>query len=110
MSHVPQTMWRSAHLLALISQNLAHILSFAQPALLTVHAPGFYRGLSTLRTRILLQDMLSTLQRIVDNGHGYAVDGDVFFDVKSLPKYGRLSGLTLVRRRCVYQSETHHER
>lgn len=50
-----------------------------------------------LNTRPAVQDMLSTLQRIVDNGHGYAVDGDVFFDVESLPGYGRLSGLIPVR-------------
>lgn len=37
-------------------------------------------------------DMVSTIEQIISNGHGYAVDGDVFFDVASLPGYGRLSG------------------
>ncbi|KAL3143574.1 hypothetical protein ABBQ38_002371 [Trebouxia sp. C0009 RCD-2024] len=39
-----------------------------------------------------VSDMVSTIEQIISNGHGYAVDGDVFFDVASLPGYGRLSG------------------
>lgn len=35
-------------------------------------------------------------QRIIDNGHGYAVGSDVFFDVASLPGYGKLSGRSQV--------------
>ena len=36
--------------------------------------------------------MIQMIQRIVDNGHGYAADGgDVFFDTASLENYGRLS-------------------
>ncbi len=37
-------------------------------------------------------DMVATIEQIIANEHGYAVDGDVFFDVASLPGYGRLSG------------------
>ncbi|KAG2482286.1 hypothetical protein HYH03_018771 [Edaphochlamys debaryana] len=37
--------------------------------------------------------MISTIQSIIANGHAYPVEGgDVFFDVASLPGYGRLSG------------------
>eukprot|EP00193_Tetraselmis_chui_P016857 CAMPEP_0177793436 /NCGR_PEP_ID=MMETSP0491_2-20121128/25072_1 /TAXON_ID=63592 /ORGANISM="Tetraselmis chuii, Strain PLY429" /LENGTH=574 /DNA_ID=CAMNT_0019315947 /DNA_START=148 /DNA_END=1872 /DNA_ORIENTATION=- len=36
-------------------------------------------------------DIIEMIRRIVDNGHGYAVDGDVYFSVPSLPDYGRLS-------------------
>ena len=39
-----------------------------------------------------VSDMVSTIEQIISNGHGYAVGGDVFFDVASLPGYGRLSG------------------
>ncbi|KAI8476396.1 MAG: cysteinyl-tRNA synthetase [Monoraphidium minutum] len=40
-----------------------------------------------------IPQMVATIQKIIDNGHAYAVDsGDVFFDVASLPGYGRLSG------------------
>ena len=42
--------------------------------------------------------MVSTIQRIIEHGHAYAVEGgDVFFDVASLPGYGRLSGRQQVR-------------
>ena len=36
--------------------------------------------------------MIASIQKIIDHGHGYAVDGDVYFDVDSLPGYGALSG------------------
>ena len=46
-----------------------------------------------------LQDMIEDIQKIVENGHGYASGGDVYFDVASFPAYGLLSG-----RRQVYMS------
>ena len=45
-------------------------------------------------------DMVATIQQIITNGHGYAVEGDVFFDVASLPGYGRLSGRAQVSFLC----------
>jgi hypothetical protein len=40
-----------------------------------------------------IPQMISTIGAIISNGHAYAVEGgDVFFDVGSLPGYGRLSG------------------
>lgn len=37
--------------------------------------------------------MVATIQKLVDNGHAYAVEGgDVFFSVRSDPDYGELSG------------------
>ena len=45
------------------------------------------------RTTEHIGAMISTIERIIEHGHGYAVEGgDVFFDVASLPGYGRLSG------------------
>lgn len=39
-----------------------------------------------------IDEIVTTIQAIIDNGHGYAVDGDVFFHVPSLRRYGYLSG------------------
>ncbi len=37
-------------------------------------------------------EMVALMQRIIDSGHGYAADGDVYFDVRAFPQYGALSG------------------
>ncbi|KAI8107985.1 hypothetical protein M9434_006017 [Picochlorum sp. BPE23] len=42
-----------------------------------------------------IPDMIDSIARIIENGHGYVVEGDVYFDVKSLPGYGKLSGRQL---------------
>lgn len=36
--------------------------------------------------------MIDLVQRLVDGGHAYEVDGDVYFSVRSYPAYGKLSG------------------
>ncbi|SFT37032.1 cysteinyl-tRNA synthetase [Geodermatophilus amargosae] len=36
-------------------------------------------------------DMVALVERLVERGHAYAVDGDVYFDVRSFPEYGALT-------------------
>lgn len=36
--------------------------------------------------------MVELMQRLLDSGHAYAAGGDVYFDVRSFPDYGALSG------------------
>ncbi|MAU84541.1 MULTISPECIES: cysteine--tRNA ligase [Gordonia] len=36
--------------------------------------------------------MVEYMQRLIERGHAYAADGNVYFDVQSLPDYGALSG------------------
>ena len=36
-------------------------------------------------------EMITLMQRLIDAGHAYASDGDVYFDVRSFPEYGALS-------------------
>ena len=40
-------------------------------------------------------DMVTLMQRLIERGHAYAVDGDVYFDVRSFPQYGELTGQKL---------------
>ncbi|GAA1479593.1 cysteine--tRNA ligase [Gordonia sinesedis] len=44
------------------------------------HATGF------------VTQMVDYMERLIDRGHAYAADGNVYFDVRSLPGYGALSG------------------
>ena len=39
-----------------------------------------------------IPEMIEMMQRIIDQGHGYAAGGDVYFDVRSQEGYGSLSG------------------
>ncbi|MGZ4658913.1 MAG: cysteine--tRNA ligase, partial [Blastococcus sp.] len=40
-------------------------------------------------------DMVALMARLIERGHAYAVDGDVYFDVRSFPEYGALTGQQL---------------
>jgi cysteinyl-tRNA synthetase len=40
-------------------------------------------------------DMVALMERLIERGHAYAVDGDVYFDVRSYPAYGELTGQKL---------------
>jgi cysteinyl-tRNA synthetase len=40
-------------------------------------------------------DMVTLMQRLIERGHAYAADGDVYFDVRSFPEYGELTGQKL---------------
>jgi cysteinyl-tRNA synthetase len=35
--------------------------------------------------------MIDTISKIIDNGHAYTAGNDVFFDIATLPGYGKLS-------------------
>ncbi|MBB5956647.1 cysteinyl-tRNA synthetase [Saccharothrix tamanrassetensis] len=47
--------------------------------------------------------MVELMQRLVDRGHAYAAQGDVYFSVTSFPEYGALSGQRLEE---VHQGES----
>ena len=41
-------------------------------------------------------EILAMIERLIENGHAYAVDnGDVYYDVRSFPGYGKLSGKSI---------------
>lgn len=42
-----------------------------------------------------IPEIIAMIEKIIANGHAYVVDGDVYFDVRSFPAYGSLSGRQL---------------
>jgi cysteinyl-tRNA synthetase len=40
-------------------------------------------------------EMVTLMERLIERGHAYAADGDVYFDVRSFPEYGALTGQKL---------------
>jgi cysteinyl-tRNA synthetase len=45
-------------------------------------------------------EMIALMRRLIDGGHAYAAGGDVYFDVRSYPSYGSLSGQRLEHMRA----------
>lgn len=39
-----------------------------------------------------IPEMIAMVERLIERGHAYEVDGDVYFSVRSFPDYGKLSG------------------
>jgi len=39
-----------------------------------------------------ITEMITMMRRLIERGHAYPADGDVYFDVRSFPRYGALSG------------------
>ena len=39
-----------------------------------------------------IPDMIDMVERLIEAGHAYPIDGDVYFSVRSFPTYGKLSG------------------
>lgn len=42
-----------------------------------------------------IPDIIATVQKLIDNGYGYVVDGDVYYSVEKFKYYGFLSGREL---------------
>ncbi|MEX2395517.1 MAG: class I tRNA ligase family protein, partial [Balneolales bacterium] len=39
-----------------------------------------------------IPEQIAMIQKLIENGHAYEADGNIYFDVDSLPDYGKLSG------------------
>ena len=42
-----------------------------------------------------MDDIIKTVQTLIDNGYGYVIDGDVYYSVEKFERYGELSGRKL---------------
>jgi cysteinyl-tRNA synthetase len=50
-------------------------------------------------------EMIVLMHRLIDTGHAYAAGGDVYFDVRSFPDYGALSGQRLDHMKAAEDTE-----
>jgi cysteinyl-tRNA synthetase len=50
-------------------------------------------------------EMIALTERLIENGHAYEVDGTVYYDVRSFPHYGKLSGNTLDKLRAGHRQD-----
>jgi cysteinyl-tRNA synthetase len=55
-------------------------------------------------------EMIELMQRLIERGHAYAVDGDVYFDVRSFPEYGALTGQRLEDLQPAGDTDTDHRK
>jgi cysteinyl-tRNA synthetase len=51
-------------------------------------------------------EMIELIERLIARGHAYDVDGDVYFDVRSFPGYGELTGQKLADLQPAADTET----
>ncbi|TFV73349.1 cysteine--tRNA ligase [Blastococcus sp. CT_GayMR19] len=53
-----------------------------------------------------IPEMVTLMERLIERGHAYAADGDVYFDVRSFPEYGALTGQRLDDLQSAADTET----
>lgn len=53
---------------------------------------GILRPTEEPRVSTHMPQIVGLVETLIDNGHAYAVDGDVYYAVDSFPEYGKLSG------------------
>jgi cysteinyl-tRNA synthetase len=52
-----------------------------------------------------IPEMIAIIERLLEKGHAYQVDGAVYFDVTTFPGYGKLSGNTLDKLRAGHRQD-----
>jgi cysteinyl-tRNA synthetase len=52
-----------------------------------------------------IPEMVELTERLIQNGHAYEIDGTVYYDVRSFPEYGKLSGNTLDKLRAGHRQD-----
>lgn len=68
---------------------------YAQEYLEAMDALGVKRAHVYPRVSQEIPAILEMVEGLVEKGHAYVVDGDVYFDITTFPEYGKLSGQQL---------------
>ena len=80
--------------------NRANQLGIPVQKVTTTYIKAYYRDMKRLGVRKAtvepkatdhMKDIIKLIARLLKKGHAYQVDGDVYYEVKSYPAYGRLS-------------------
>jgi len=71
------------------SEQLASEMTAAYVA--DTDALGLGRPDHEPRARETIGEIVALIEALIERGHAYAVEGDVYFDVRSYPRYGELS-------------------
>ncbi len=74
------------------SDPLAYSKKYSDKCLIDLDRLGIKRADLYPKASENIEDMIKMIQKILDNGHGYIADGNVYFSVESFPTYGKLSG------------------
>jgi cysteinyl-tRNA synthetase len=53
-----------------------------------------------------IPEMIEIIERLIEKGYAYEVDGTVYYDVTTFPEYGKLSGNTLDALQAGHRQET----
>ncbi|MDO4182009.1 MAG: cysteine--tRNA ligase [Coriobacteriia bacterium] len=65
---------------------------YTQAFISDMHAVGVKDPTVRPKATEEIDTMIELVQRLIDEGHAYEVEGDVYFAVRSYPAYGKLSG------------------
>ncbi|MCA9364524.1 MAG: cysteine--tRNA ligase [Candidatus Moranbacteria bacterium] len=57
-----------------------------------------------------IKEIITLIETLIENGHAYKKNGNVFFDVTSMKEYGRLSGNTLEKLKSGARLEEHPDK
>src|SRR2546427_11238025 len=80
--------------------NRANQLGIPWQKVTTTYIKAYYRDMKRLGVRKAteepkatehMKDIIKLINKLLKKGHAYQVDGDVYYEVKSYPAYGRLS-------------------
>ena len=78
---------------------------FADMEALNVAHPNFYS-----RATQHIPEMIEYVQKLIEKGHAYEIDGNVYFSVETFPGYGNLSGRHVEEQREGVRVETRSEK
>ncbi|QQE78548.1 cysteine--tRNA ligase [Alicyclobacillus sp. SO9] len=73
-------------------------------------ALGIERATVHPRVTECIPDIVSFVADLVDSGHAYERDGNVYFDASSFPEYGKLSGHSIAEVQSGFRIEVHEHK